>query len=63
MVKMITGPVGRSVLGPGKQNKKIDDLKMGKKENKAILCIINKCELIKSNRDCKLGPDSYLFFF
>lgn len=59
---MIAGPVGRSILGPGKRSKKIEDLEMGKKENKAILCIINKCELIKFNRDCKLGSDSYLFF-
>lgn len=61
-MKMIAGPVSRSILGPGKQNKKIEDLQMGKKENKAILCIINKRELIKSNRDCKLGSHSYLCF-
>lgn len=30
-MKMIAGPVSRSILGPGKQNKKIEDLKMGKK--------------------------------
>lgn len=61
-MNMLAGPVRRSILGPGKKNKKIEDLKMGKKENKAILCIINKWELIKSNRDCKLGFCSYLFF-
>lgn len=31
---MIAGPVGRSILGPGKQSKKIEDLKMERKKTK-----------------------------